>query len=56
MIEMRTDPYINDILHSKGMTFEEHIGGLEEIPRHLKEAGMQVQVNLAKSKLCAKKV
>ena len=54
MMAMKPDPYIDGILHCKGDTFNEHLDGLNEILRRLKEAG--IQVNLAKSKLCAKNV
>ena len=54
MIEDEPDPYIGDILQCQGANFEEHLAGLDEILRRLKEAGMQV--NLNKSSLCAEEV
>ena len=47
----KPDPYIDDILHSKGKSFCEHLNILAEILRRLVEAGMQV--NGEKSDFCA---
>ena len=47
-------PYIDDIFHRKGNTFEEHLAILGEISQCLLDAGMQV--NLEKSTLCSKSV
>ena len=47
----KPNPYIDDIFHGKGKTFDEHLPILDEIFQQLKEHGMQV--NLDKSELCA---
>jgi hypothetical protein len=51
MQESKPKPYIDDIFHGKGNTFNEHLSILDEICTRLEEAGMQA--NLDKSKLCA---
>ena len=48
----RTDPYIDDILHTKGKNFGEHLQMLDEILERLETS--RVQINLKKSTLCAK--
>ena len=52
MWAIKPDPYIDDINHTKGDTFEKHLDILSEILLSLLEEGMQV--NLVKSALCAK--
>ena len=52
MGENRPSPYIDDILLTKGATFEEHLNLLEICLRLLMEAGMQV--NAKKSNFCQK--
>ena len=42
--------YLDDILHTKGSTFQEHLGILDEILRRLKKARMQV--NAEKCSFC----
>lgn len=49
MDERKPHPYIDDIIHFKGNTFEEHLEILNEILQLLAKAGMQVN---AKSKFC----
>lgn len=48
----RSDPYIDDILHTKGEDFGEHLQILDEILERLKASDMQI--NLKKSTLCTK--
>jgi hypothetical protein len=50
----RPKPYIDDIFHGKGPSFDEHLEILAEIIRLLRLPGMQV--NLDKSELCQKQV
>ena len=47
----RPNPYIGDILHTKGKDFGEHLQILDEILERLEEAGMRI--NPKKSKACA---
>ena len=47
----KPNPYIDDIFHGKGKTFDDHLSILDEIFQRLREHGMQV--NLDKSELCA---
>ena len=54
MRENRPKPYIDDIFHGKGKTFIEHLNILDETFQRHEDAGMQV--NLNKSKLCAREV
>ena len=42
MKSLRPFPYIDDVLHFKGPTFEEHLSILDEILRRIGEAGLQV--------------
>jgi hypothetical protein len=50
-IKRKPNPYINDIFHSKGDSFSEHLEILDEILFRLGKAGMQA--NAAKSHFCA---
>ena len=50
----KPNPYIDDIFHGKGNTFERHLTILDEMFQLLEDHGMQV--NLEKSKLCATEV
>jgi hypothetical protein len=50
MEERRPHPYIDDILHFKGMTFDEHLAILNEMLKLLADAGMQVSAD--KSRFC----
>jgi hypothetical protein len=50
----KPNPYIDNIFNGKGSNFDDHRNILNEIFQRLKDAGMQV--NLAKSTLCAKEV
>jgi hypothetical protein len=50
MEERRPHPYIDDILHFKGVTFEEHLAILNEMLKLLADAGMQVSAD--KSRFC----
>ena len=54
MWQNKPNPYIDDIFHGKGKTFDEHLNIRDEILDRLEESGMQV--NLDKSDLCAKTV
>ena len=54
MTKNKPNPYIDDIFHGKGDDFDSHLDILSEIFTRLLEAGMQV--NLAKSELCATEV
>ena len=54
MREKRPHPYIDDIFHSKGGNFEEHLTILDEILRRLKKDGWQV--NAIKSLFASHKV
>ena len=52
IISERPDPYIDDILHTKGKDFGEHLEILDKILERLEASGMQI--NLKKSTLCAR--
>lgn len=54
MTQHKPHPYIHNIFHGMGKNFDKHLSSLYEIFKCLKGAGMQV--NLDKSKLCAKPV
>ena len=42
MHENRPNPYLDDILHSKGLTFEQHVTILVTVLEKLRDGGMQV--------------
>ena len=50
----RPFPYINDVLHFKGATFNEHISILDEILTLIGDSGMQVSTE--KSRFCQESV
>jgi hypothetical protein len=50
MKNLRPFPYIDDVLHFKGQTFEEHLSILDEILRRIGEAGLLVSAD--KSRFC----
>ena len=54
MTANKPNSYIDDIFHGKGKDFDSHLVIFDEIFRHLKEHGMQV--NLDKNELCSFKV
>ena len=54
MRDQKPNPYLDDILHTKGKTFEEHLTILAEVLRRLAEAGMQI--NAGKSKFVQMKL
>ena len=54
MREKKPAPYIDDIFHGKGGSFDEHLDILKEILKRLLDGGMQV--NLDKSELCKQTV
>ena len=41
MMEKKPDPYLDDILHTKGNTLAEHVSILCEILRRIREAGLK---------------
>ena len=50
MKSLRLFPYIDDVLHFKGATFEEHLNILDKILRQIGQAGLQVSTE--KSRFC----
>ncbi len=50
MKSLRPFLYIDDVLHFKGTTFEEHLNILDEILRRIGKAGLQVSTE--KSRFC----
>ncbi len=54
MNERRPFPYIDDVLHFKGATFDEHISILDEILQLIGDTGMQVSAD--KSRFCQESV
>ncbi len=54
MKSLRPFPYIDDVLHFKGPTFEEHLAILDEILRRIGQAGLQVSTK--KSQFCQESV
>ena len=41
MMDTKPDPYLDDILHTKGDTLEEYVSILREILRRIQEAGLK---------------